>query len=314
MKYLWNLVLIMGLLNACGNPKLIEIHYEKDLIPEGIAINPSTQTIYLSSVHQHKIVAYNLLTDTAKDFISSGESGYGVGVGMIAKDGKLFTLSSQKINGNNHSVLLVFDIENAELLHKYELKDTASHFMNDLAISSNNQIYITDTEIHRIYRLDYPNGELVVFLENEQIQYPNGIAINNDDSKLFIDSWTAGVRIVDVETKAILNKKDKRLTTIGIDGLKYFEGYLYGIRNSGDDKKQHGLIQVQLNKTETAILEINPILVGHEKMDIPTTFCINNGQALIIANSQMDNLNQEANEIINLANLTNTFILKYKLK
>lgn len=310
----WTPLLFIICLSCSITPKIIEIDYKKDLIPEGITIDPSTQTIYLSSVHQHKIIAYDLKTKAAKDFISTDEKGYGTGVGMIAKDGKLFTLSSQKINGKNRSSLLVFDLQTAALLNSYQLKDTMSHFMNDLAISANNQIYITDSEIHRIYKLDYPNGAIDVFLEDEQIQYPNGIAVADEDSKLFIDSWTSGVRIVDITTKAILNKKNEATAEIGIDGLKYYKGDLYAIRNSGKDKKQHGLIQIRLNESETEIMEVKNILLGHEKFNLPTTFCVHHGQAFIIANSQMDNLDQNINQIINPTELTNTYILQQKIK
>lgn len=314
MKKLWKLFLIIGLLSACGNPKLLEIYNEKDLIPEGIAFNTATQTIYLSSVHRHKILAHTIPSKETKDFIQEGANGYGIGVGMVVKDGKLFTLSSKKNNGTERSVLLVFDLTTAQLLNSYALKDTTSHFMNDLAISSTNQIYITDTNKHRIYKLAYPDGQLEIFLEDAQIQYPNGIAIAADNDKLFIDSWTTGTRIVDIKSKQILNEKNEATAEIGIDGLKYYEGNLYAIRNAGADKGKHGLIKIALNDTETDIIGVSPLLLGHDKFNLPTTFCIVKDQVYMIANSQMANLNQETNEIINLADLTNTFILKYKLK
>ncbi len=314
MKNLWTLGLIIGLIGACGNPELIEIKDEKDLIPEGIAINPVTQTIYLSSVHRHKIIAHTIPTKETKDFIQEGTNGYGTGVGMVVKDGKLFTLSSKKNNGIERSTLLVFDLATAQLLNSYALKDTTSHFMNDLAISSTNQIYITDSNKHRIYKLAYPDGQLEIFMEDAQIRYPNGIAIAADDKKLFIDSWTAGTRIVEIKNKQILNEKNEATAEIGIDGLKYHQGNLYAIRNAGDDKRKHGLIKITLNDGETEIINVSPLLLGHEKFNLPTTFSIAKDQIYMIANSQMANLNQETNEIIEVANLTNTFILKYKLK
>jgi len=48
-------------------------------------------------------------------------------------------------------------------------------------------------------------------------------------------------------------------------------------------------------------------------MNIPTTIDIVDGYAYILANSQLDNLDQDKNEIIDPENLTNTYVLKVKL-
>jgi hypothetical protein len=69
-----------------------------------------------------------------------------------------------------------------------------------------------------------------------------------------------------------------------------------------------------LSPEENAIIASEAILVNHPTMNMPTTFSIVDGTAFIIANSQLPNLNQENNTIIDPKELTNTFILKVKLK
>ena len=307
------LLILIGLIACATIPEIIEIEFEKNIIPEGIAMDFTSKKIYLSSVHQHKIIEYDLYNKKAENFIESGDFGYGIGVGLMVKDGRLFALCSKQKNGLTQSSLHVFQIADKIILHSYTFQDSLSYFMNDLAISRTNQIYISDTERHRIYHLDYPNGEIKIFKEDPQIQYPNGITISDDGTKLFVDSWTNGIRIIDISTNQIINTRNVASSEIGIDGLKYYNGHLYAIKNGSKDKSQHGLIKIALNESETDIQKISPLLLDHQYFNIPTTFCIHQGEIFMIANSQMDNLNQETNVIIAPEKLTNTIILRHKL-
>jgi len=293
--------------------KIISIEEPKDLIPEGIVIDPSSNKLYLSSVHKRKIIELDLATLVMKDLISSEEFGFELGVGMVIKDGKLFSLSGEKENGVFSSKLLVLNPKDGSLIHKYELKDTVDHFLNDLAISKDNKIYISNTKNHSVYSLDYPNGEIELFLKNESIKYPNGITISDDNKRLYVDSWFDGVRIVDLETTQIINKANKSTSEIGIDGMKYYKGNLYAIRNGGDENINHGLIKIKLSEDERDILGIEPLMMNDSLMNIPTTLDIVDGTIYVLANSQMANLDQETNEIIDPNILTSTYILKYKI-
>ena len=100
---------------------------------------------------------------------------------------------------------------------------------------------------------------------------------------------------------------------LAVDGLKYHKGNLYGIRNGFQDKEKHGLYKIELNNNKTDIDTVIPLLIDHPTMNIPTTFCIHNGWAYILANSQLDELDPENDLIRNPDSLENTFILKYKL-
>lgn len=301
------------LLQCSGKEVVYEMKTDKDLIPEGIAINPDNGVLYLSSYYKDKIVRYNPASGTAEDFIKSGEHGFMGGVGMLMHNTLLFALSNEKTPAHSTSLLLVFDPAANRLLHSFTLQDTVAHFMNDLAIGPGNIVYITDTERHLVYRLHYPQGTITTALQDESLEYPNGIAISDDGSKLYVDSWTHGIRIVDTGSWKILNGPHAPTTGSGIDGLKYYRGNLYAIRNGGRDKSSHGLIRIALNAAGDSLGEVTPILLGHEKMDIPTTFAIHNGYAYILANSQLERLDQDAMQIRAPDSLTNTYIIRTKI-
>lgn len=315
MKFSPFLILCMGglLLQCSENEVVYEIKADKDLIAEGIALNPENGVIYLSSYHKKKIVRYDPTGNTSEDFIKTGEHGFKGGVGMLVHNNQLFTLSSERTATHSASLLLVFDPESSRLLHSYTLQDTVAHFMNDLAIGPGNVVYITDTERHMVYQLSYPQGTIKMALQDESLKYPNGIAISDDGTKLYVDSWTHGIRIVDTGSWQILNGPHSPTSQYGIDGLKYHRGNLYAISNGGSDRSGHGLVRIALNPAGDSLGAVTPVLLGHEKMDIPTTFSIHEGYAYILANSQLERLDQEINMIREPDSLTYTYIIRKKL-
>ncbi len=306
-------IIFIILLISCKNRSKIEVillDIDKATIPEGIAVDPENGNLFISSVHLDKITKSNKDGKNSIDVIPTHLKGYSAGVGLEIKQNFLFALGS--INRKKESIVLQIDLENNSVVNSFELKDSIPNYFNDLAIDNNLNAYITDTEFHRIYRLDYKSGIIEVFIEHEQIKYPNGIAISEDQTKLFVDSYTSGIRIIDLMSKKILNQNHEQSAKRGIDGLKYDKQHLFAIINGGNKKEKHGLVRFKLSQEEDKILESEELLMNHPKMDIPTTLSIVNEQVYILANSQLDNLDQKNNKIIDPKQLNEICIIKIK--
>jgi hypothetical protein len=71
---------------------------------------------------------------------------------------------------------------------------------------------------------------------------------------------------------------------------------------------------IALTDGEEDIKEVATLLEKHPALNVPTTLAISDGYIYIIANSQMDNLVQLTNKIIDSKILTDSYILKIKLK
>ncbi len=314
INLLLSLIFLFLTIACTPDTEVYQIGEDRELIPEGIAIYPEKSTLYISSIHKDKIVEYNLKTGHTQDLISTGQYGYKHGIGIEIKKNLLFALSSETIDGKSSSMLLVYDLDEDQFVKKFKLRDTVSHFMNDLAISDQMEVYITDTERHMVYKLDYPDGEIIPYLQDTQISYPNGIAISDLGDLLFVDSYSEGIRIVDLVNGQIVNtgysNTDK---LVPVDGLKYYEGHLYGIKNGDRDKGKHSFMKFELVDNKRDIGRMTPLLTAHPKMDIPTTFCISDANAYILANSQLDKLNQVRNEISVADSLNYTYVIKLKL-
>jgi WD40 repeat protein len=297
---------------GCQNNSIEKISLvdSKDLIPEGITL--SGQIVFMSSIHKNKIVQFDLNNNKISDFIESNQFGFKSGVGLFAKDNLLFALTNDLNADSLTSSLFVFDITQKKLVKTFELKDSTKHFLNDLTINASNQIFITDSKQHKIYKLDYPNGQIQEYLPTSDNKYLNGIALSDDNRKLFIASENNGLRIFDIATKRILNKPS--VETNGFDGIKFHKGKIYAIRNADKSIEKHKLIAVYLTDNEEEIKKVDILLEKHPSLNVPTTLDISNGYIYMIANSQMDNLDQLSNKIIDSKILTETHILKIKLK
>lgn len=315
MKYLGFLLLIV--LYGCSNSsqngiQILELDISKSSIPEGIAIHPTTKEIFLSSVHEDRITKSSADGHSNDIILERKMNGYSFGVGMDIWNNKLYALG--KKNRKHQSILSIIDLNTNELktIHSTAVDTT---FFNDLAIDQKGNCYITDTDNHNIYFYNVQTDAIEVFLNTERIRHPNGIAISSDGTKLFIDSWTTGIKILELATKKILNADHPATTKKGIDGLKYQQGKLYFIKNGGRSQSHtHGLYSIELLNAETDLGAPDPLVINHEMMHLPTTLSIVDDSAYILANSQMDRLDQEEHEIINRDSLTNTFVLKYLIE
>jgi len=289
------------------NVHIIELQISKSTIPEGIALDPNTKEIYISSVHEDKLTKSSNDGTSFSTVLTKEEHEYTIGVGLDIWRNELYALG--KKNRRSQAILIVKDLK-SEMVTTFQLKDIESTYFNDLAIDKDGNCYITDTDNHKIYYFDKKTKEISVYLEHEDIKYPNGIAISEDGTRLFIDSYTNGLRILDTNGKAILNDKHDSTSYRGIDGLKYYKQNLYFIINGEENTELHGLYKIELKNNMSELGFPIPVLLDHDKMNLPTTFSIIKDELYILANSQLANLNQETNQIKEPHNLTNTYILK----
>jgi len=313
MKTVFVILILIGL-NSCNRvtSELITLNFEKDLIPEGIAIDSESKTVFLNSLRKNKIVKCKLDGSNPAEFIKSDQHNYLSGFGMTIKGDTLFALGNSLPKNNNKSILLLLNLKTGNLINSYSINDSTFIYLNDLVISSNNDIYITDSESNIIYTIQSSNGKLEIFLKNDEIAHSNGITISDDGKYLYLASYKTGIRIIDLKSKSILNEPNLDFT--GIDGMKYYKNSLIAIVNAKRDTNQQGVFRYYLNKNKTAIIRKEKIVSYGEHFIIPTTFDIVDGYIYYIINSQMDNFNQESNQIIDNSKLERYLLMKMKIE
>jgi len=304
----WCSILLFSL-NPCSAQKteLIEMPFEQDLFPEGIAIDSSTKTVYLNSLKNKKIVSSSIDGNNPKTFLKTDEHNYSSGFGMTIKGDTLYALGNSLSGNANKSILLLLQLSTGDLIDSYSINNSDFRYLNDLAVSSNNEIFITDSQSNKIYRIQRPNKVMEVYLDSGEISRSNGIAISNDDEYLYLAS-TNGICVVETASKRLINKPKEKYS--GVDGLKFYDNNLFAIVNAWSDNSQNGLFKFTLNKAGTEILEKEKIIDFEEGFKIPTTFDILDGNIYFIINTHLDNF--DGQKILDLKKLEPYKLLKTK--
>ncbi len=301
MRFLfWSLFLISYAIGAQTTSKSVKLDFEKDLIPEGIAIDQKQRKVFINSLRHNKIVRCNMDGSQPEDFIQNGEHGYLSGFGMTIKGDTLFALGNSLPKPQNQSILLLMNTKTGEFIDSYSLDKAGFVYLNDLAISSKGEIYITDSESSNIYTINQEKSELEVFYSHAELKHCNGIAISDDDNHLYFASYTSGLRVLEVATKQLVNLPNNYK---GIDGMKFYKDRLIAIVNSKRDPTQNGVYQFRLNKNQTKVIGEEKIWELKHQTDIPTTFAIEKETLYFISDSQLDNLDQETNNILDESKL-----------
>ena len=292
-------------------PELIQLPFQKDLLPEGIAIDSRTKKLYLNSLKNNKIVSSALDGSNPTTFLETNSYNYLSGFGMTIKGDTLYALGNSLPEGKSKSILLLLQLSTGALIDSYSIKDSVSHYWNDLAISTTNQVFITDSESNKIYTIQRPSQAIETYLDSEAIPNSNGITISANDNYLYLASDN-GIAVIETASKKLLNKPKEEYSSI--DGLKYYKNNLYGIVNGWGEQSQNGLFKFELNSTGTEILKSKKLVEFTERFRIPTTFDICDGYIYFITNTQIDNLDGNTNEILDLNTLEPYRMMKTPLK
>ncbi|WP_420603345.1 SMP-30/gluconolactonase/LRE family protein [Flagellimonas sp.] len=299
---LWVFLIISSSLKA----QSVALDFEKDLIPEGIAVHLPSKKVYINSLVHNKIVRCNLDGSNPENFISSNQYGYLAGFGMTIKGDTLYALGNSLPKVNNKSILLLLDIPSGKLIKSYPLNVPDFIYLNDIAISSNGDIYITDSETNNIYTVNKSTDQLEVFFSNDEIKHSNGIAISTDDKFLYFASYISGIRVLDIAAKKLINQPNNHK---GIDGMKFYDNSLIGIVNTRRDATLNGVYKFYLDENQSEIIKTEKLQNFPRLSDIPTTFDLIGDTMYFVADSQLDMLNQDTIEITDITKLENYQLL-----
>ena len=260
---------------------------EKDLIPEGLAYDVKRDVFYMSSLNRRKIVQIGE-DGMVTDFVP-GERDRLLPVLGIRMDPNDATVWANSFSGSGKTELLHFGA-NGELLGRYAPKDTAKHGFNDLVVRKNGEVIVTDSLGGQVFRFDQKTEAFSELAMHRELSYPNGIALGEDDRQLFIADDLGVVR-VDLASGASADlNPGVRSTLAGIDGLYWHKGSLIGIQNGIGSPRVAAfrLSKDGLRVMQTTVLENRSALTI-----LPTTGAIKGNDFYFIANSQIDNMNND---------------------
>ncbi len=287
-----------ALIKPFGQSRIAYTIREKDLIPEGVAFDPVTETLFVSSIYKRKIVAISK-NGRIRDFKPSKADGLLATIGMQVDAGRrhLWVCSGWYggseildigVEKDRKSKLFKYDIDSGKLIKIYMTPGDHPGFLNDITLRSDGTVYMTDTKTHEIFHISPGNDKIEVYIDNEQIMYPNGITISDDDDHLFIAHY-GGMVVVDTRTRKQKTMAYPEGIFPGhIDGLAYYKNRLIAHQGTVFG----GLIMYTLNSTRDRIIGKRKLDILNPLFSMPTTGEIAGDRYFYIANAQIRSFNQ----------------------
>lgn len=277
---------------AINNSTLAFTIEEKDLIPEGVAFDSKTNTLFVSSIIKRKIIAIDSQGNTT-DFIQSGQDDILSVLGMEVDEKRrhLWVCSEwdnpRKIVADSllYSSVYKYDLESGSLIKKYVLKDTAQRLLNDLTIANDGTVYISESLKGKVYIIRPETDSLELFINPNYFYYANGITISDDNKTLYVSHFT-GTEVVDLENNTMNKiKHPKTMNTGRVDGLAFYKNSL--IAHQGD------IVRYYLNETGDSIIKKEIIERNNPLFEIPTTGEIAGDEYYYIANAQLRKIDND---------------------
>ena len=256
---------------------------EKDLIPEGLAYDPVTQLFYMGSMYHRKIVRIAESGEVSDVIKPDSDHLQPIGgVHVDPSDHSLWAASDP--DATHGSELYHFDAQ-GQLLERYSPPGVGPHDLNDLVLYRSSAIFVTDTDANLTYCFDRKTHVFTPLkLLRPQI-FPNGIALSDDLTRLYIADWL-GVVMVDLRDNVAREvHPGKHNTLCGIDGLYWYKNSLIGVQSAGTFR----VVRWFLATDGRRVLATKTLEKGTPLVSFPTTGAIRGTQFYFIANTGIDN-------------------------
>lgn len=243
---------------------------ELDLLTEGIACDPVSDAFFISSVHKRKIVRIDR-NGASRDFVAAAQDGLLGAKGLRVDPARRWlwvaSMALPQVEGFGpdligRSGLYAFDLETGRLRRRLLMgAPDDPHGFDDLALAHDGRVFVSDGASGGIWSVAPDAGTLDTFLPAGTFLNPNGLALSNDGSRLYVSDYPRdSLSVVDVASRAIRPVAHGRdVSMYSIDGLVTHGDSLIAIQNG---LTPHRVIQLFLDRhgaavTGSRILEMN---------------------------------------------------------
>ena len=214
-------LLTLSSLATAEDPKIIWQVTEGISAPESAYWDAESGFLYLSQIRKGGGKAkdgdggISKLTRDGKMVEENWITGLNAPKGVRSSGGTLYVSDIDE--------LVVIDIKAGKVKEKVQIPD--AKFLNDVAAGPDGAAYVSDMAAGRVFR--YLNGEVSVFAEGPELQYPNGLLVH--DGGLILGGWGTELNPEDFSTKELgqlqrLDLKTKKLSVITPKPLGHLDG------------------------------------------------------------------------------------------
>ncbi len=288
---------------------------EKDLFPRGIAYDPLNKNLYISSLYKNKILRIDR-KGKVTDFVAENQDGIGPVTSLHLDNRKrvLWALASygapnektpREIAGT--SFVYKYNLDNGKLIKKYNLLKPRGHFLTEVTTDQSGNLYIANSGMRTIYRLDVQKDTLDKFINLRNYPQLTGLTISPDDKYLFV-AYANGLLCIELATQKITPlKHPENILLSSCDGLYFYNNSLITIQNF-----LNRVVRLELSPDFTGVTGYKIIESNNPDFGVPSSGVIDGKYFYYIANSQINNLDRTG-KVQNADQLKDILILKAKL-
>jgi sugar lactone lactonase YvrE len=266
---------------------------EPDLIPEGIAYDAATRTLYVSSIRKRKIVALSP-EGKARDFVASGQDGLWSVLGMKIDGESRTLLACSEVDGPGmegyspgdlgKSAVFEFDLASGKAVHVFRAPAGGRHLFNDLVFTRDGVIYVTDSEEGTVWKIDRRSGRVARFAPAGHLVYPNGIAIDPEERTLFVADEKS-IHAIDLASGTRRELAHSTRTKLGsADGLYFDGGALVAIQNGTPPIR---VVRFSLSKRRDRVTGEIVLASADPHLPEPTTGAIAGDRMYLVGDAQL---------------------------
>lgn len=264
------------------------------LHPEGVAFDPRTGRVFVSGVHQRKVVVIER-DGRVRDFVPTS-AGLDAVFGVVVDTARQrLWLASGQIGEQQGpprlregaSELVGVDLADGTIRERWEIPDsTVPHLLGDVVLAPDGSIHATDSRTPAIYRLPAGQGAKLERTPYRHADWTSlqGIAFAPDGQTAWVADWTVGLYHVDLARHVITPvTSDGATFSLGVDGLYATgDGQLVALQNGIAPAR---VVRFDLDPSGRHIVG-STVLDRHLPVAIePTLGVLVDGALLYVANS-----------------------------
>jgi len=257
------------------------------MLLEGIAYDPARRAWYLSSVDTRKVMRRDA-AGAVTDFAGADDLAAPLALAVDRARRRLWVVSAGLPHARDlpadaldRSALVAYDLDTGRRVARIE-SPPGKHLWNDLALAADGTLYVSDPAHAAIERVR-PDGTVETLVEGSGLRSPGGLALSDDNRRLYVADWSQGLAMVDLGTKRLAwLRAPAEATTLGADGLRLFGGDLVAIQN--------GVVPARVTRFRLAAdgRSLRGAVVlerAHPAYDEPTLGVVVDGALAYVANS-----------------------------
>lgn len=206
---------------------------DEAVYPEGIAYDPVTNAFFVSSAADGSILRGDVETGEVTTLVAGGEREPFATLGLKIDDQNRLWVA-----GGTSGQVFVYDVETTEQISAIETPGEGSPLLNDLAVASTGDVYVTDSYRPLLFKVaaDAETAEAWLDFTGTAFEYQeegpnaNGIVVTPDDQYLLVVQMNTGQLFrIDTASKEVIEVDLGGETLEGGDGLVLDGQTLYAV-------------------------------------------------------------------------------------